>query len=175
MKVLEQKEFSSPEDIGNLHIIDFNRCNGLWNNNPFKAIQAVSSMLVGRASYTVIDHDLRMYPDRNDFPTWQHAGDHYDLGRLYWNMFHATYVGELRFSDMPDFSGTLTTTAGVIQNIYGDIGVVSVSSFAVEALVRMNTGDIWVSVLDEKTQVILEATEDIGSLYAGALTKMFGI
>lgn len=34
MKIIEQSTFSSLYDVTRLRIIDFNRCNGGWDNNP---------------------------------------------------------------------------------------------------------------------------------------------
>lgn len=34
LTVLEQKLIASLTDIGRLNIIDFQRCNGVWENNP---------------------------------------------------------------------------------------------------------------------------------------------
>lgn len=159
MKVLDQGFFQSDYDILKLNIIDWNRLNGTWGN-PGDAIRTITSWLVGRAGYTVLESDLHRYPVRNDWPGWEHPGDHERLGRLYWNCFHASHLGELHFSDAPDFYGRIVTQDGE-QQIWGDIGKVSAQAFAITQK-KMGKHDIWVSVLDDVREVVIESLTDNG-------------
>ena len=161
-KILEQKVISSQDDIVKLNIIDFKRCNGLWENNFLKALNAVSPWLIGNVMYTVIQEDMRVYPQRNDFPEWEHVGNHKYMAKLYWNMFYAKFDGTLLFHDAPDFSGLLKFDNGEV-NFYGDIGQVSVSAFGVDVLPKLNRGDLWISIASEQQHTILEFMCDVGS------------
>lgn len=157
MHMIEQGIFQSSYDILKLNIIDWNRLNGTWQH-PGDAIRTISSWVIGRAGYTIIEDDLHAYPERTDWPGWEHPGNHERLGRLYWNSFYAAQTGVLRFSDAPDFYGTIETQNGV-QQIWGDIGKVSAQAFAMTQK-KMRVNDIWVSVLDDTHQVVIESLAD---------------
>lgn len=169
MKVLKQALFTDPFEIMELGIIDWGRLNGTWPNEG-AAVKTIGRGLLGNATYTSIERDLRGYPERADWPGWQHAGNHEYLGRLYWNMFRATFPhSELVFADEPDFYGTIRE-GGIEQSLWGDIGRVSAQCFAL-TVGRMRPGDLWVSVLDEQRQVIIESHHD----YQQAITDALGI
>lgn len=175
MKMIKQATFSSAEELVDLHIIDFNRCNGCWNNNSLRAINTAASWMVGRMGYTIIDIDMKSYPQRSDWPDWSHVGSHEYLGKLFWNCFFAAHNGTLEFSDMPDFSGTLITDDGATHNIFGDIGQISASTFVIEVLPHMHEGDLFIGVPNEHTQIVLEAGVDFSELIHTQLAEAFGI
>lgn len=175
MEVIEQKQITTVVDIGSLNI-DFNRCNGYWKNNPVRAMQTIGNWLIGRTAYTIIRDDLRKYPERDDFPQWEHVGNHKPLAKLYWNMFYATSQGTLTFHDMPDFSGTITLDDPKREAAFwGDIGKVSASTFCLEVLPRVSEGDLWISVVSEDTHIVVEFLEDVGILIHNHLATMMGI
>jgi len=162
MGIIEQKLFTSELDIMKLNIIDWNRLNGSWRN-PAEALRTISSWFVGNAAYTILRADLTEFPERSDWPGWKHAGRHERLGRLYWNAFYDSDMGTITFADEPDFSGMLIFP-GYERHFWGDIGKVSAQCFAMTQKC-MREGDLWISVLDERTQVIIEAGYDIAAAY----------
>src|SRR5215469_15321314 len=107
VKVVQQGLIRDEWDFIALDIVDWNRFQGVWAN-PAEAMQAISSWFIGKATYTIIEYDMSAAPYRHDWPDWPHAGFHEGLGRLFWNTFHACYVGELHFADEPDFFGRIT-------------------------------------------------------------------
>ncbi len=174
--MVEQKHITSLRDIGHINIIDFNRCNGLWEDNPVYALEVIGGWLIGKAAYTIIHADLHAYPERNDFPQWEHIGNHKPLAKLYWNMFHATFQGTLTFHDMPDFSGKIILDDPKREaTFWGDIGQVSASVFGVEVLPQMHKGDLWISVISMDTQIVLEFLEDVGMLIHDRVANILGI
>jgi hypothetical protein len=165
MEKIEQKLITSLRDIGHINIIDFNRCNGLWEDNPVIALEVIGKWLIGNAAYTIIHDDLRKYPERNDFPRWEHVGNHKPIAKLFWNMFHVKFQGTLAFHDMPDFSGTFILDDPKREAVFwGDIGQVSASVFGIEVLPNMHTGDLWISLISEDIQILVEFVEDVGRL-----------
>jgi hypothetical protein len=174
--IIEQKLIESTIDLCRLNIIDFHRCNGLWGNNAAVAMNTIGNWLTKNAVYTIYRCDMRQYPDRSDFPGWNHVGNHQELGQLYWNMFHASFKGTLEFSDMPDFSGTIQfDDLDKPVSLFGDIGRVSASTFGVDVLPHLSTHDLWLSILDEHTHVLLEVTADIGKLLHELIVEQLGI
>ncbi|MBO0780986.1 MAG: hypothetical protein J2P37_19360 [Ktedonobacteraceae bacterium] len=172
---IKQGIISGFQDIHQLHMIDWSRLNGYWDNNPAEAIEIATSWLTSNARYTIASIDLCRYPQRNDWPGWPHAGrSHERLGRLFWNSYMASGLGTLTFHDAPDFSGTITRKDGRIVSLYGDIGIVSASTFLF-TLVHMHAGDLWVSVLDEHTQVILEPLIDFERICKEGMAKLYKI
>jgi len=168
MEVIEQKIFKYELDIMKLNIIDWKRLNGSWRN-PADAVRTISSWFLSRAMYTIAREDLTEFPERDDCPGWKHAGRHERLGRLYWNAFYGSDMGTITFADEPDFSGTLIFP-GYKRHFWGDVGKVSAQCFSMTQKC-MREGDLWISVLDERTQVIIEAEYDI----AAAVEKNLGI
>lgn len=158
VKVLEQGLIRDEYDILKLDIVDLGRRNGYWKN-PADALRYLVTTLAGRAYYSIKQCDLCEAPARDDWPGWEHVGYHEEMGKLYWNWFHARYTGETSFSDSPDFFGHLRFEDGHTAQFWGDIGQVSLSGFAA-ALNQMSTHDIWISVLNEKKQISIEALED---------------
>jgi hypothetical protein len=167
-EVLDHKLITSVYDIMDLDIIDWGRLNGSWRK-PGQALKTISSWLVNRAHYTITQVNIREAPRRDDFPGWNHIGNHEQMGRWYWNWFHVNHEGTLRFSDAPDFWGTFRDDDSP-ANFYGDIGRVSAQAFAIQ-LKKMHRGDIWISVLDSETQVIIEPMTN----NAAEMSKLLGI
>lgn len=173
--ILQQDLLRSADDLVDLQIIDFHRTNGLWDNNMLRAIRATSQLLIGHTAYTIVEIDMAGYPEHPGWPGWKHVGNHPHLGHLYWNYFHEHFKydsPELHFSDMPDFRGSFLDEGGR-HHIYGDIGRVSVSTFTMDVLLMLKPHDLWISVLDEKTQVILEPDADIGKHMRSLFGKPF--
>src|SRR5690348_12234864 len=154
MAIIKQGTFKAPEDVWNMQCVDWQRLNGHWRNQV-EAANHLASWLVDTCSWSLIEHDLRSAPDRSDFPVWTHGEQHAELGRLYWNWFHAGYDGMLIFGDEPDFGGTIRWDDGETVHILGDIGVVAVSTFAL-CVKQLRAHDLWVSVLDDHTQFVIE-------------------
>lgn len=176
MNIIKQGTFTSLSEIGSLRIMDFNRCNGLWENNPVSAMKTAENFLVEHFQYTVIETDMRESPERRDWPGWRHVGNHVPLGRRYWNWFFekGPAGGTLEFSDSPDFNGTFyNSTAGREVSFFGDIGMVSASTFLIDVVPRMGHGDLWISIPNETTQIILEARCDIGFIIKTALERCY--
>ncbi len=101
----------------------------------------------------------------------------YDILRLDiidWNRFHPWDYqnGELHFSDSPDFSGTLTRPNEYSARFWGDIGKVSARAFS-DAQISMHAGDLWISIIGEDKQVIIETLVDIAKLHVESLIKRF--
>lgn len=177
MEIVEQKYITSLRDIGRLNVIDFNRCNRYWENNFVRALEFIGDCLINRSAYTIIHEDMRIYPNRDDFPDWEHVGKtHRPLGKLFWNMFLALYEGRLLFHDMPDFSGIMLFDGPISQvNFMGDIGRVSASTFGIDVLPQMHKGDLWISVVSEDTHIVIEFLEDIGRILSERVSKVLGI
>ncbi|HEX2614877.1 MAG TPA: hypothetical protein VHL10_05240 [Nitrososphaera sp.] len=178
MKVLQQGVFRSAEEVTALHMIDFKRTNGYWEDNTLKGIETVASWLVGTTAYTVAEIDLSRYPTRSDWPGWNHRGYHEPIGKLYWNFFFAQFEkqgGKLCFSDAPDFAGSFIDTEGVERRVFGDVGEVSVSTFVLDVLPHLRDQDLWISVLDEHHQVILEPLINLQEEIARTKEKLFGL
>lgn len=153
--ILEQGIISSVGDFVRLNIVDWKR------HKPCKseqqAMDVVSSWFVNRFAYTIAKVDLFKYPERDDFPGWKHAGNHEEIGQMFWNHFKYCFDGELRFHDSPDFSGVIYHRNSTPQEypFYGDIG--KVSPMAIRDIIDgLYPYTLWISVVDEHTQVILE-------------------
>ncbi len=169
-KLIEQKIIESEYDILRLDIIDWNRFHP-WDH-PGDALRSISSFFIGGAYYSIIETDLRAAPQRDDWLGWRHVGNHEYYGRLYWNWFHHYQNGELHFSDSPDFSGTLTRPNEYSARFWGDIGKVSARAFS-DAQISMHAGDLWISIIGEDKQVIIETLVDIAKLHVESLIKRF--
>jgi len=111
---------------------------------------------------------LRAAPERDDWPGWKHVGAHELLGKLYWNWFYQRPMGDLHFSDSPDFHGRITFPDSPNRDFWGDIGKVSASTF-IGSLKMMDANDLWISVLDERTQVVIEPLVSIKELWLSML------
>jgi len=145
----------SVDELVDLNIIDFGRNNGRAFGGPHKAIEVVGCHVVGTMTYSIYRKNHHNYPQRDDFPEWHHVGNHVADAKEYWNQFKYHFPeSTLRFSDAPDFSGTLVTKRHVVR-FWGDIGRVSPMAF-LESIKQMKPGDIWIS-LQGDVQIVLEA------------------
>jgi hypothetical protein len=155
-KILKSDIIHTEDDLVALNIIDFGRQNGHPFRGPHRAIHAAFGC-ASCLTYSVVHMDLTGYPQQPGWPHWEHAGNHVYLGRLYWNAFYSSYKkgSILRFHDAPDFSGRIAYPEYSI-NFWGDIGTVSTMA-CIESVRMMKPGDLWISVVSEKTQIILEA------------------
>ena len=163
IEVLEQGMIESPIDLLKLDVVDWNRLNGYWRN-PGEALERVGSWFVNTTRYAKLHINLYSYPERDDFPGWKHRGDHEKMGQLFWNYFHYRFKGTLAYSDCPDFEGTLTYSNGDEIRCWGDIGKVSPIGL-VEAQRQMSAFDLWISVVDAGTQVVLEPFVSLRGLF----------
>ena len=77
-------------------------------------------------------------------------------------------MGDLHFSDSPDFHGRITFPDSPNRDFWGDIGKVSASTF-IGSLKMMDANDLWISVLDERTQVVIEPLVSIKELWLSML------
>jgi hypothetical protein len=154
--IVERGQFHEVRDIVKLNIIDWKRLNGLFSDQ-YTAMERVGTFLMSaHASYAICKIRLSDFPERDDWTGWRHVGMHEQTGKLYWNFFRATQQGELAFSDEPDFYGNLFPPyVHQVTPFWGDIGVVSVSTFA-HALSQMQRGhNLWISV-EEDVQTVIE-------------------
>jgi hypothetical protein len=142
------KLFNSPTDLMSLEIIDFQRLNGYWSHSGAAMTTIFSHLERGRASYAIYDvPDFDQAPDTPDWLCWDHVGDHAMIGRKLWNWFHEKLPEyTLTFRDAPDFQAHAYKD-GHTHFIWGDIGMVSASSFA-WAQKFMRPDDIWMSILN---------------------------
>ena len=139
-------------------------------------MRCVPNWLMKNANYTIAHVPLRRRPACGvPWPGWKQGGRQEDLGRLFWNSFLGTNKGTLTFADEPDFEGTYLADCRPEEpfQVYGDIGKVSASTFAF-TLPRMREGDLWISVLDEETQVILETLIDLRAAHERFLEEQWG-
>jgi hypothetical protein len=169
VQIIERKMIESVYDLTDLGIIDWHRLNGYWRNEA-DAIEAVASWFIGRAEYSIVQCDLTKYPmlDKEQFK-WKHVGEgHWQLGYKYWSYFKQRNIGTIAFGDQPDFWGEFLFKDGHKARFWGDIGNVSASTFA-RAQKWMREGDLWISVLDDFRQVLIEAQEDLAELYHSLL------
>jgi hypothetical protein len=155
---------TSEEDMTRLDFLDWNRT----IFGPGRDMRGILNWLKGNMKYTIIQCDLRRAFPRDDFPDWSHSGSHVATGRLYWNWFHQQFAHitekELLLSDSPDFCGSIVfpSKPGREEHrtyFWGDIGKVSIAAF-VESFLQMRPGDLWISIRDEYTQLILESRID---------------
>jgi hypothetical protein len=164
------KLFKSQFDLMALNIVDWNRLNGYWDN-PAEALETLSSWFVGTSYYTVVDLDITKAPERDDFPGWEHVGGHERIGKLYWNWFHASLKGKLVFSDSPDFYGEIQI-GDKIQHFWGDIGKVSPFALA-QTQKSMDIGDLWISIVSTKQQVVIEPVVSLVNLWGEILWEKY--
>ena len=155
-----EAEFKDQSDLLGLEIIDFSRTNNYWPN-PGKAMETVFGFLRdGRANYSVYKvSDFLNAPERQDFPEWDHVGDHHTVvAKRFWNWFRWKFPAyKLTMADEPDFTAYKEEPAGGAHFIFGDIGQVSVSAFAL-AQKRMMAGSMWISVLGRgDTHVVISS------------------
>lgn len=168
MSVQQQGMIESASDLSKLGIVDWNRLNGYWKNDVTAALAILNTWIVGHAQYTIAHTDLTQFPERDDWPGWSHTGNHERIGRLYWNMFQACFsgAGTLAFADAPDFQGTLLPPITPREIFfYGDIGKASGATF-VFTLMHLNAGDLWISLVDEQTQIIIELLADVSQVFS---------
>ena len=147
----------SPSDLARLEIVDWRRHYHNYWPSPTHAVDAVGSRFIG-FRYSILFTDLGGYPERDDFPQWNHRGtDHYDIGHWFWNFFKFTFDGELYFRDQPDLSGFVynPTLVPDTRSFWGDIGRVSAITL-LDTRASLFASTFWVSVVDENMVVFLE-------------------
>jgi len=169
--VTDHVRITSFGQILQLDIIDWNRLNGYWDNT-FDALQVVADWLTDVTEYAILRTSLKLAPERADWPGWKHVGDHVAVGRLFWNWFHWKKRGTLVFADSPDFSGTLELPHGKTVRFWGDIGKVSPSTF-LETIKRMDKDDIWISIPDVTTQIVLEPLVSFRDIWRETMNGAF--
>lgn len=158
-RIIKQAQILTPDDFAELRIVDWNR----WNYpRQASAAQNMPKWLIS-CWYTIIGYDLRNEPLREGFK-WGHQGDaHHSTGHQYWSFFKRVFPdGEIEFADAPDFSGYFVTN-GVRHEFMGDIDTISASAFFLDVVPRLNKGDLWITV-HEQRQIIIEASYDINDV-----------
>ena len=148
---------TSIKDILNLHIIDFGRLNGCWENE-LDAMETIGSWFINKAVVTQMKiKDFHHSPPCDKPFSWQHIGGHVSIGKRYRDWFDWVHPEEeLNFGDSPDFWGRIGD-----QMFWGDIGKVSASTFALTQK-GMGAHDLWISLLgDGSHQVIIETQYSI--------------
>lgn len=168
MAILEHGVFRSADDLVRLEIIDWHRLNGYWRHSG-EALDSVSSWLIGTSHWSILRQPMRDDSYAPNWPRWKHVGDHEYFGRLFWNHFHANYSGELILGDEPDFTGVIRWKDDASTYFCGDFGQVSASVFAL-MIRQLRAHDLWISVLDDTTQVVIERLVDMSALYHARLT-----
>lgn len=163
MTIVETGRFKSRRDILKLNVVDWNRLINYWDNID-EAVEAISSCLIGIADYSIIECDMNAAPQRDDWPGWNHVGTHEQMGYLFWNWFHWKKKGIIHFSDSPDFSGKLILPNYPATKFYGDIGLVSAPTF-IRTLKIMDANEIWITVVDSHTQIVIEPQVSIRQLW----------
>lgn len=160
-RILEQGLIRSEDDLTKLSFIDWNRPS--YASNPARTIRGISNWTRKAMKYSIMKCDMHKSPMRDDFPDWKHAGHHERIGSLYWNWFHYQFEDspkkELCFFDSPDFSGSITFPSRMKTRFWGDIGKCSAFAFF-ESMLQMRPGDLWITIRDSSTQLILEAQVD---------------
>lgn len=159
--VIDHGVIRCPGDLARLGIVDWHRYKPYWKS-PQHVIESVGSRFVNGFNFMVVEMDLREFPKRDDFPKWNHIGNHEIYGRLYWNHFHYTFEGDLQFDDAPDFSGTIFYKDRIPSEyrFWGDIGQVSPITF-LETWRFLAPHTLWISVLNEDTQVIIQPLVEV--------------
>ena len=151
-------------DFVDLHIIDWSRGNSLWGNNPHRAMKVMESLVVGKMTAIIADVDITRAPRRTDWPNWQHAGDHETLAHSWWDTFYYRFGGTgslMKLADAPDFGGELVFPEDNLRRgFWGDIGQASVGAFF-DALRNTEAGDLWITIVNEQSQVVLESQLDL--------------
>lgn len=158
-RILEQGLISSEDDLAKLGLFDWNRS----YSNPAKFMRGITNWTRKAMKYSIMKCEMHRSPHREDFPDWKHVGSHERMGSLYWNWFYDQFADcpdkELLFNDSPDFSGCITFPSGTTTRFWGDIGRCSAFAF-VESMLQMHPGDLWITLPDSSTQIILEAQVD---------------
>ena len=171
IKVIKREILTSSDVLEMLNIIDWHR-GGVYWENPLRAFEHISTLLVNRIEYAVLEVHMELAPERDDWPSWYHTGHHVTLAKAWWNWFHWKRKGELILSDSPDFSGTMQLPNQSPIRFWGDFGTVSALAFF-ESLQQMHAGDLWISIPDRETQVLLAARIDFQKLLDWSNLKLF--
>jgi len=166
--ITEQGWIEESQDLLRLNIIDWSRLNNYWDN-PAEAVETIMSWLIaGDTHWAILKHNMEAAPERSDWPGWKHAGLHDQMGKIFWNWFHgAPNRGKIYFHDQPDFHGELYMEENT-HRFYGDVGQVSASTFSL-TLKLFNANDIWITVLDSQTQVVLEFGNSLREIWGNVL------
>lgn len=171
MKIISRKLITDPMDIMRADIIDFGRLNGYFENSA-EALNTIFSWFNRMAVITHIEiDDFLDAPKRNDWPGWEHVGNHSEWGEQLWNWFHwKNPAGEIMFSDSPDFRGFVDKDAGWSGPIFhGDLGLASPIAF-VEAQSGMRAHDLWVTHKNDRQICCIEPQVSIVDLRSGMFT-----
>jgi len=155
--IVEEGIIRSTADFIRLNIVDWGRFDSHWESEQ-DAMDKISPFFVNLFSYTIAKVNFCEYPERDDFPQWEHVGDHVFIGGLFWNYFKYCFEGDLKFHDSPDFSGTIFHPNRTPQewSFYGDIGKVSPIGIRESMESLLFPSALWFSVVDEDTLIVLE-------------------
>lgn len=168
--IIEQGEITSSSDLLKLKVVDWNRLIDYWDSIPEAADSIASWLIVTRAHYSILRCDMHVAPKRDDWPGWNHVGGHPEMGQLFWNHFHWKNTGKLYFSDSPDFHGELQFPDQTSAKFYGDVGLVSAPTF-MRSIKMLNEHDVWITVVDAETQIMIEPLGSIRQLWDNFLNS----
>lgn len=161
------KMFQSPREIEALKILDTQRLHGYWKSKEALFAQLERLLCHGGADYSVYPvPDWGLCPKRDDWPGWNHVGNHPVIGRQFWDWFHFHFPNYiLSMSDQPDFNA-ICYASGRTHFIVGDIGQVSPQAFMF-ALNGKGPGDVWISILDNgNSHVVITLRDQFLSQYS---------
>lgn len=154
IKIIEEGIIRSTNDFVRLNVVDWKRFKPYWKSEQH-AMDNLGLHFLGMC-YTIAKVPMCEYPERDDFPGWQHVGDHESMGRVFWNFFHYIYDGKLFFYDKPDFSGIIyyKDEEPAERKFHGDVGKVSPIAMR-ETVSAIHDYNIWISMIDENTLILI--------------------
>lgn len=162
--IIEQGPILTPQDFLRLDIVDWTRIKRS-GGKPREIMDSLTTWFVKTSIYHIIQTNLCDYPERDDFPQWNHSGTyHRDIAEVFWNHFHYRFPkSTLAFDDCPDFYGEIVYSSDERVQIIGDIG--KVSPFGLRnAIPMLNGSSLWISVVDLNTLILIEPRCELASL-----------
>ena len=145
----------------------------------FKQIETIFRWFDMFGTWTLIknaDLDLS-YADayRQCVGEWKHVGKrHTELGMAWAAWALGIAEMDIYLTDSPDIRGTWTVPHGKM-NILGDIGRCTFSAWLNGVHGLRKPGDLWISVLDENTQVIIEMKGYLSKAMSRLMAKRLGL
>ena len=145
----------------------------------FKQIETIFWWFDMFGTWTLIknaDLDLS-YADayRQYVGEWNHVGKrHTELGMAWAAWALGIAEMDIYLTDSPDIRGTWTVPHGKM-NILGDIGRCTFSAWMNGVHGLRKPGDLWISVLDENTQVIIEMKGYLAKAMSSLMAKRLGL
>lgn len=145
----------------------------------FKQIETIFWWFDMFGTWTLIEKaDLDLsYADayRQYVGEWNHVGKrHTELGMAWAAWALGIAEMDIYLTDSPDIRGTWTVPHGKM-NILGDIGRCTFSAWLNGVHELRKPGDLWISVLDENTQVIIEMKGYLSKAMSSLMAKRLGL